>query len=134
MIITEKRGDIFTTTDKHIIFALNTEGYNDAGFAGQVAERGFSEIVNTGGNRLGDVMEKTIGGITYHGIVCHSLKKGGWQNAPHIIRESLDNMKFQDDASAVLIGSGFIGAIQGAPVKQIYEAFKQSNKNITIWF
>ena len=75
MIINERDGDIFTTKDKHIVFALDKEGINDHGFASQVAQRGFTEILKTGGNELGEIISKTIDGITYHGIVCHSRKK-----------------------------------------------------------
>lgn len=133
MITQEKRGDIFTTKDKHIIFAINSNGYNDSGFAGQVAKRGFTEIINTGGNKFGEVIEKTIDGITYHGIVCHSLEPGGWAESPGIILKALNEMAFDDNASIVAIGAGFIGAISGAPWNEIKEAFKKCNKRLTVW-
>jgi hypothetical protein len=133
MIITEKKGDIFTTEDKHIVFALNTNGYNDGGFAGQVAKRGFTEILNTGGNQLGEVLEKTIDGITYHGIVCHSLEPGGWAESPEIILKALNEMTFDDNASIVAIGAGFISALSGAPWDRIKESFNKCNKRLTIW-
>ena len=134
MIISRKEGDIFTTKDKHIIFALNTDGLNDSGFAGVVAKkRGFTEILNTGGNQLGEVLHKTIDGITYWGIVCHSLKLNGWSKSPEIIRKALDEMPFEDDASIVSIGSGLVGLFQGAPWKEIEQSFKDCNKRLTLW-
>ena len=132
MVLEEKHGDIFTTKDKHIIFALNTEGFNDSGFAGQVAKRGFREILNTGGNKLGEVLEKTINGITYHGIVCHSLAQG-WKDAPKVVLETLNKMELTDNISSVVFGGGLIGWLQGAPIREIYGAFKKCNKMITIW-
>jgi len=39
MIVDMVRGDIFETDCKYIAFAVNTEGINDAGFAGQVSRR-----------------------------------------------------------------------------------------------
>ena len=35
MVVKTIQEDIFNTEAKHIAFAVNTEGYNDAGFAGQ---------------------------------------------------------------------------------------------------
>lgn len=132
MIIGKKIGDIFTTDDKHVIFALNTEGYNDCGFAWQVVLRGFQEIANTGGNELGEVLEKEINGITYHGVVCHSLHNG-WGGSPEIILKAINNMKFDGKASIVAIGAGFVGMMQGAPVQEISKALEESNKQLTVW-
>ena len=131
MLINHIKGDIFTTKDKHIIFAINKEGKN-GGFAGQVAKKGFTELIDTGGNELGDIIDKTIDGITYHGIVCHSLENG-WDGSASIILDALNKMKFNDDASIVAIGSGFTGIMQGAPYEEIIEAFDISNKRLTVW-
>lgn len=133
MIVAKVKGDIFTTKDKHIIFALNKEGFNDCGFAGQVAKRGFTEIIDTGGNKLGEILSKTIDNITYHGIVCHSLENGGWNNSANIILTALNKMDFDDNASIVTIGGGFVGIMQGAPYEDILSAFDTSNKKLTVW-
>jgi len=39
MIVNMVRGNIFETPHSRIAFAVNTEGSNDAGFAGQVSSR-----------------------------------------------------------------------------------------------
>ena len=133
MIIGKKIGDIFTTDDKHVIFALNTEGVNDCGFADQVAIRGFEEILSTGGNKLGEVLDKEINGITYHGIVCYS-RHNGWEGPPEIILKAINNMKFDGKASILPICcSGFIAIVKKAPVSDIFKAFEDSNKELTIW-
>ena len=41
MVVSTENKDIFKTEAKHIAFAINKEGYNDAGFAGAV----FSQIL-----------------------------------------------------------------------------------------
>lgn len=56
MIIDRVRGDIFKAPQRHIAFAVNTQGYNDAGFAGQVAKKIWPELANTGGNDIGDIL------------------------------------------------------------------------------
>lgn len=48
MIIKTVQGNIFEAPFDHIVFGVNTEGYNDAGFAGQVASMFWPEIENTG--------------------------------------------------------------------------------------
>ncbi len=40
-------GNIFKTNCKHIAFAINTDGYNDAGFSGQVGNY-TEKFINTG--------------------------------------------------------------------------------------
>jgi hypothetical protein len=37
MIVRQVRGDIFASSQKHIAFAVSTDGFNDTGFAGQVS-------------------------------------------------------------------------------------------------
>lgn len=140
MIVKKIRGDIFSTVDRHIVFALNIEGINDSGFAGQVARIGFSEILNTNGKNVftredlsyGMVISKEIKGKTYHGIVCHSLRSG-WNNAERHILKGLNQLNVQEPMSVVLIGAGLIGQIQGAPIKDILWAFKECNKELTVY-
>ena len=72
MIVDTIRGNVFDTPHNHIAFAVNTEGYNDAGFAGQVS-RQWKELSSTGGNKLGEVLSKKIGNKTFHALVCLSL-------------------------------------------------------------
>ena len=48
MIVETKKDDIFNTGAKHIAFAINTEGLNDAGFAGEVVTHGWGELTNLG--------------------------------------------------------------------------------------
>ena len=130
MVLTEVRGDIFTTEDKHIVFVFFTEGINDGGFAGMVASKFFPEIIETGGNKLGEVLSKTVGEKTFHGIVCHSLRNG-WVNADEIILKALNEMRVEENMSIIAIGTGLVGILSGAPTGKIYEAFEKCNKNLT---
>lgn len=134
MIIGEAKGDILTTKDGQIIFPLNSDGYNYSGFAGRVAKLGFNEILNTKNNQLGEVLEKTINGITYHGIICYSLKFGGWTNTPNIILNALNQMEFDETASIVSIGKSPSGEILGASWDDIKSVLSRCNKRLTIWY
>ena len=132
MIKSEIHGDIFTTKDKHIVFALNTEGCNDSGFAGIVSKNYFPEIINTGGNTLGDVLSKEVNGKTFHGIVCHSLREG-WDNADQIILDALNKLQLEDEISIIAIGTGLIGRLSGAPTSKICDAFESCNKQLNCY-
>ncbi|MDO4962773.1 MAG: hypothetical protein Q4E75_01555 [bacterium] len=48
MIIKTVQDDIFNSEAKHIAFAVNTEGYNDSGFAGQVSDKYWNELAICG--------------------------------------------------------------------------------------
>lgn len=89
MVKNEVRGDIFTTSDKHIIFAINTEGYNDSGFAGAVSRKYWPELANAGGNKFGEVLTKEAGDKTFYAIVCHSLeaKKMAGELLPKLLKK-----------------------------------------------
>ena len=86
MIVNRVRGDIFAAPQKHIAFAVNTQGYNDAGFAGQVSSRIWPKLVSTGGNELGEVLTHKNGNKTYHALVCHSLDSRGCNDQPGVPR------------------------------------------------
>lgn len=126
--------DIFKTPHKHIAFAINTEGSNDAGFAGQVASRYAPKLANTGKKKLGEVVTVESKGKTFHGLVCHSLKDG-WNDSPKTITECLDKIKTDDDESiaVVLMGAGMIGQMSGADVIANAKAIHKSKKNVVLY-
>ena len=135
MIVNRVRGDIFTASQKHIAFAVNTQGYNDAGFAGQVSGGIWPELANTGGNQLGEVLAHKAGAKTYYALVCHSLDRGGWRDTPRIARECLDKITVPKNEviAIVLMGSGPIGVAQGADVEAILASMEQSKKKLVVY-
>lgn len=132
MIIKTEHGDIFQNGAKHIVFAINTEGYNDAGFAGMVARGYWPELANCGEHELGTVLSKTVGNRTFHALVCHSLKEGWGSNQAEVIRECFDNIPTDDEISSIAIGAGFIGALTGADFRQIVYGMNNSTKKISL--
>jgi len=135
MIVKRVRGDIFAASQKHIAFAVNTEGYNDAGFAGQVSSRIWPKLAKTGGNQLGEVLTHKNGTKTYHALVCHSLELGGWDDTPRVARECLDKIKApaNQEIAVVLMGSGPVGMMQGANVEAILAGMQNSKKKLIVY-
>ena len=135
MIVNRVRGDIFAASQKHIAFAVNTQGYNDAGFAGQVSSHIWPKLASTGGNKLGDVLTHKNGSKTYHALVCHSLESGGWDETPRVARECLDKLDIPEDeeVAVVLMGSGPVGMMQGADVNAILAGMERSKKRLVVY-
>ncbi|MBU6323601.1 hypothetical protein KGQ55_02855 [Patescibacteria group bacterium] len=135
MIVKRIRGDIFAAPQRHVAFAVNTQGYNDAGFAGQVSAQIWPKLANTGGNALGEVLNYKSGAKIYHALVCHSLDAGGWDETPRVARECLDKINVPDseEIAVVLMGSGPIGLMQGADVNAILAGMEQSRKKLVVY-
>lgn len=135
MINKTGKGNIFDTDCRHIAFAVNTEGYNDAGFAGSVASLGWKELANMGEQKLGSVISKKIGDKTYHALVCHSLKNGWGKNQDEVIKQCFDNIDIDDNEkiASIAIGTGFVGMLTGANPREIVCGMCDSKKNIVLY-
>ena len=135
MITSKIKGDILKSEHEHIAFAINTEGYNDAGFAGLVARRFWPDLAITGERQRGTVLKHSAGGKTFYGIVCHSLAEHGWERSPETIEEALNALDVpkNETIAAVAIGGGPIGQMQGADVEANLKAMERSNKNIVVY-
>ncbi|TAN57315.1 hypothetical protein EPN15_04675 [Patescibacteria group bacterium] len=118
MIINTVRSDVFQTPDKHIVFAVNIEGFNDAGFAGVVSSLYWPELANTGPKKLGEVLSKNGKGKIFHALVCHSLGSDGWKKTAEIVTKCLDSLDVPDNETIaiVLMGAGIVGQIWEAPM------------------
>lgn len=123
--------DVFKTPYKHIAFAINTEGFNDAGFAGQVSGRYAPTLANTGKKQLGEIVSIQAGEKTFHGLVCHSLKNG-WKGAPEAITSCLEKIETDEPIAVVLMGAGMIGQMSGADVIANAKAIHKAKKNIVL--
>lgn len=134
MIVDTKRGDVFQSGAKHIAFAVNTEGYNDAGFAGAISRK-WPELANTGEKKLGSVMSKTIDGVTYHALVCHSLGGDGWKRTPEAVEFCLDalNALEGETIAIVLMGAGMVGQMGGADVFGNLGGMARSSKRVAVY-
>lgn len=133
MIVNRVRGDVFKTPLKHIAFAVNTEGYNDSGFAGAVSSRFWPALGNTGGNTLGEVLHHTVNGKTFHALVCHELKANGWSRTPQLVEKCLNSIPGNDEIAVVLMGSGLIGQMGGADVNAILKGMEASKKRVHVY-
>lgn len=135
MIVDTIRGNILNTSLKHIAFAINTEGKNDSGVAGQISRMFWKDIASTGEKNLGVVFSREFGDITFHAIVCHSLEANGWKNTPEVVRKCLDDLEIPETEkiAIVLIGSGIVGNLGRADVFAILGGMARSTKKVVIY-
>lgn len=136
MIIDKVKGNVFATAHRHIVFGVNTEGFNDVGFAGQVARKVNRELANTGGNFLGEVLTFEGEGRIYHAIVCHSLQaEPGWTRTSKIIEVALNELAIgaEEPVAVVLMGGGMIGQMMGANVESHLGAMERCNKSVYVF-
>lgn len=125
--------DIFKTENKHIAFAVNKEGFNDSGFAGQVSSQYWPELANCGEHEIGTVLSKTCGDKTFHAIVCHSLHEGWGENQSEVIRDCFDKIESNGETiSTIAIGTGLIGILGGAKFRQVLCGMHESKNNIVL--
>lgn len=138
MVLTTVRGDIFDTACKHIIFAINMEGVNDAGFAGRVSSDLWPEIRYMMPSPLGMVIKKEIvDGRMLYAIVCHSLCADGWKKTPEVLEKCFQteftDVSDDETIASVQIGGGLIGDMMGADTAAIREVMERSPKNFLLY-
>ena len=134
MIVNTTYGDVFKTSNKHIAFAVNTEGFNAAGFAGSVS-RYWPKLANTGPKKLGDVISKNGTNKIFHALVCHSLGNDGWEKTAETVTKCLDSLDVPNDETIaiVLMGAGMIGQLGGANVFSILGGMARSKKRVDVY-
>lgn len=130
MIVGRRVGDITTGPERHVAFAVNSEGYNDAGLAGNIAFNFWPELVSTGPVGMG----KDTGKKFFHALVVHSLAEG-WQEAPHHIEACFNELQVPTDeeVASIAMGAGMIGMLSGANPAENLAAMERSHKNIVIY-
>ena len=135
MIIDMVQDNVWNTPHKHIAFAVNTEGYNDAGFAGFISTHYWNALANTGEKQLGEIMSYETGKKTLHALVCHSLRGNGWGKAPEAITKCLDALDIPDNEpiAVVLMGIGIVAKKGGANVFHNLKGMALSKKSITVY-
>ena len=135
MIVDRVKGDVFESAHAHIVFAVNAEGVNDSGFAGVVAQKVWPELAYIGACQLGSLLSLRRDDMTYHALVCHSLARNGWCDAPALIANALDALDIPEGETIaiVAIGAGPVGQAMGADTKAIREAIDRSTKHVTVY-
>lgn len=134
MVVKTIQDDIFNSKAKHIAFAINKEGYNDAGFAGIISDKYWPELAICGEHEIGTVLSKTVGDKTYHALVCHSLQNGWGEDQREVIKECFDNIPVNDEPIATIaIGTGLVGMLSGANFRQIVCGMHDSKQQIMLY-
>ena len=133
MIIASKGGqDILAGGETRIAFAVNTEGYNDAGFAGVISRKYWPQLANAGKCELGTVLKKECNGVTFFALVCHSLE-GGWKDQTETIRKCFDQIEGDEPVASISIGTGLIGILSGANFAEIKAGMEASKAKIILY-
>lgn len=115
--------DIILSDCRHIVFAVNCEGINDSGLAGFIAKNFWPDLIDTGKMSLGTVLSRTIGCLTFHACVIHTLEHGGWDLSPSYLRHCLNRIipGLNEKVGIVMMGAGVIGSLCGANVPALLE-------------
>ena len=134
MIVGRKIGNVTQGQERHVAFAVNTEGYNDAGLAGNIAFNYWHELASTGRIRMGEILSKDTGKKIFHALVVFSLEEG-WAEAPAHIEACFNELKVatDDEIASVAMGAGMIGMLSGANPAENLAAMERSNKSIVIY-
>jgi hypothetical protein len=134
MIVGHKTGDVIHGPERHVAFAVNSEGYNDAGLAGNVAFNYWPELAETGPIRMGEMLSKDTGSKVFHAMVVHSLEEG-WEETPKHIEACFNALQVATDeeVASIAMGAGMIGMMSGANPDENLAAMDRSNKSIVIY-
>lgn len=133
MIINNNKGEkLFGGNEHRIAFAINTEGINTEGIAGEIARRYWPQLASIGKSELGTVITKDVDGITFYGLVCYSIEKG-WQNQTETIRQCFNAIETDEPIAATAIGRGLYDLRRGANASDIRLGMEQSDKKIIIY-
>ncbi len=134
MIVSRKVGDVITGPERHVAFAVNSEGHNDAGLAGNIAYNFWPELAKTGPIRMGEILSKNTDSKVFHALVVHSLTEG-WEDAPRHIEACFNELQIPTDeeVASVAMGAGMIGMLSGANPAENLAAMERSDKSIVIY-
>ncbi len=137
MILKQVKGDVFKSEYKHIAFAANSEGINDAGFAGLVARRFWPDLAIIGPQALGTVLARTDAKAkrSFHALVVHSLGADGWAKTPQYIEECFGRIGIAPDETiaTVLMGGGPVGQMMGADVEANLAAMQRVPNKLVVY-
>ena len=129
--------DVFGMTAQQygIAFGVNSEGHNHKGFAGMVAARYWSRLDHPGGHPLGTVLSQQTPQYTFHAMVCHTLRLGGFAQTPTIITQCLDAIDVPDteEIACVMVGGGPLGQAVGADTDAILQGIARSRKRVAVY-
>ncbi len=77
-------------------------------------------------------MTKSVKGITFYALVCHSLKTG-WNSQIETIRKCFDSIETDEPIASISIGTGLIGVLSGADFNLIRRGMELSKKKIILY-
>lgn len=133
MIINTSQKGIFEDSPKHVAFAINTDGYDNAGLGKLILENVWPDLYKNENFEIGDVKSKEIENIIFHAMVTYSLDKELEDNHGIIIKECLDKIKTEGAPIHVgAIGTSFVGKSKGVNFNNVICGMMDSDKNIIL--
>lgn len=153
MIVDLKRGNVLTESDLPVAFCVNTQGFNDAGFAGQVSRNLWPELALIGPTELGRLlMHRADDGRKFYAMCVHSLEVVGepgplWEEAPRLIFDLVQEIKglgYHADSAmwgfdpgyrlaVPLPGAGMAGRLSGADEMANLGALARADIAVEVW-
>lgn len=131
MIIATKRGKILNNCERRIAFPINVEGVTQDRFADIVARLYWPELRSP--HKIGDVLSRTVNGIEFYAICCHSLQTG-WYDQEGIITECFNSIPGDDPVASVAIGTDHSDISTGANIDLIQAGMQSSSKRIILYY
>lgn len=134
MITRQVTGDIFTSGCRNIAFGINNDGV-PGGFAAVIAQQYCGDLNHLGKQPLGTAVSYRTGEHTFHALVCHYRRRGGFDVTHNAITACLNAIKIPDaeEIACVLVGSGPGGQAWGANVQKILEGIQRSDKRVAVY-
>lgn len=145
MIVDMIRGDVIQSNARDILFAINTSGACDAGFAGLIARHFWGELESCGDQKLGTILthdtckDEVEPARRFHALVCHVLTdRGGWKKTPEVVQFALDDDEMdmiepREPLAVVMIGGGPVGQATGADTYAIMGAMARAKRRVVVY-
>lgn len=134
-ILQQVQGDVLES-GLPIVFAVNSEGINDGGFAGVISRREWPILASIGPCEMGAVLPFPTDKPRLYALVCHSLDSGEWDLAA--ITAGLDKIADergdQDEVAVVWMGRGFVGRLSGVDPEDTRRAVEGSRLRTHLYY
>lgn len=131
MIVKTTQGDILKSA-KCIAFPINVEGIVESEFQEQIVKRFWRELMGVR-HELGDVLTKTIDGITFYALACYSKIDGWGANQASVIEFCFNQISSSNPVASLPIGKDLVHYFNGADMKQSFLGMADSSQEIELY-
>jgi len=135
MIVRRKIGDVIQGFERHVAFAVNTEGTNTVGLAGKIATFYWPQLFEIGPHARRTVLSTRVGSKIFHAMFVHSATDNGWEGSPDDIEDCFNQLRLPTDqeVASVTMGAGVVGKLSGADPEANLAAMERSGASIVLY-